>query len=113
MISIELYVTLGIAAVLLAVYGLMDMRNRFYANIGSLFMSSIIVTYLSVAIGNGTVQAGVVVNQTSGSTTPIILQDASMGWLILLPAVGAMIAVAYLIYDAYTEKQQEREAEDW
>jgi hypothetical protein len=113
MISIELYVTLGIAAVLLAVYGLMDMRNRFYANIGSLFMASIITMYLSVTIGNGTLQTAVVVNQTSGAVTPVILQDAGLGWLILIPAVGAMIATAYLIYDAYGESQQnKRDAED-
>lgn len=111
MISIELYVTMCIAAVLLAVYGLMDMRNQYYANIGSLFMSSIIAWYLSITIGNGTLQSGVVVNQTSGLTTPIILQDASLGWLLVIPAVASMIAVAYLIYDAYEEAKQAREEE--
>jgi len=108
MISIELYVTLGIAAVLLAVYGLIDLQNRFYANIGALFMASLITWFLSVTVGNGTLQVGVVVNQTSGVTTPIVLQDAGMGWLMLIPAVAAMIFTAYLVYDAYGEKQRDR-----
>lgn len=106
MISIELYVTMCIASVLLAVYGLMDMRNQYYANIGALFMSSIIAWYLSITVANGTLQTGVVVNQTSGLTNPIILQDASLGWLLVIPAVASMLVTAYLIYDAYEESKQ-------
>jgi len=112
MISIELFVTLGVAAVLLAMYGLMDMRNQFYANIGALFMASLITWYLSITVGNGTLQSGVVVNQTSGLTTPIIIQDASFGWLLLIPAVASMILTAYLIYDAYTESMSDKAAKE-
>jgi hypothetical protein len=108
MISIELFVTLAVVAGVLALYGLMDMRNRFYANIAALFMASMITWYLSVTIGNGTLQSGVIVNQTTGLTTPIVLQDASLGWLILIPAVAAMIATAYLVYDAYQESNRDK-----
>jgi hypothetical protein len=108
MIAIELFVTLAVVAGVLALYGLMDMRNRFYANIGALFMASLITWYLSVTMGNGTLQSGVIVNQTTGATTPIVLQDASLGWLILIPAVAAMIATAYLVYDAYQESNRDK-----
>ena len=112
MISIELFVTLGVAAVLLAMYGLMDMRNQFYANIGALFMASLITWYLSITVGNGTLQSGVVVNQTSGLTTPIVIQDASFGWLLLIPAVASMIFTTYLIYDAWSESGRDKLARD-
>lgn len=112
MISIELYVTISIAAVLLAMYGLLDMRNRFYANIAALFMASLIAWYLSITVSNGTLSSGYVINQTSGATTPIILQDASLGWLLVIPAVAAMIAVAYLIYDAYEEQKRDTREEE-
>ena len=108
MISIELFVTLAVVAGVLALYGLMDMRNRFYANIGALFMASLITWYLSITIGNGTLQSGTIVNQTTGATSPIIMQDAGLGWLILIPAVAAMIATAYLIYDAYQESDRNK-----
>lgn len=112
MISIELFIALAVVAGILALYGLLDMRNRFYANIGALFMASIITWYLSVTIGNGTLQSGVIVNQTSGATTPILVQDASLGWLILIPALAAMIATAYLIYDAYTENKRDQQVRE-
>ena len=112
MISIELFVTLAVVAGILALYGLLDMRNRFYANIGALFMASLITWYLSITIGNGTLQAGVVVNQTSGVTTPIVIQDASFGWLLLIPAVASMIFTTYLIYDAWSESGRDKLARD-
>jgi hypothetical protein len=108
MISIELFVTLAVVAGVLALYGLMDMRNRFYANIAALFMASMITWYLSITIGNGTLQSGTIVNQTTGITSPIVMQDAGLGWLILIPAVAAMIATAYLIYDAYQESDRDK-----
>lgn len=112
MISIELFVTLAVVAGVLALYGLLDMRNRFYANIGALFMASIITWYLSVTIGNGTLQSGIIINQTTGATTPIVLQDTGLGWLILIPAVAAMIATAYLIYDAYQESNRDKQEKE-
>jgi len=114
--GILLYVLLGITSVSLALYGLYDLRNRFYANIVALFMASLIAWYLSTTIGNGTLHYGVVVDQIAGTTTPLYLKDAGLGWLILIPAVAAMIMVAYLIYDAYQESErnkQEQEENSW
>lgn len=114
--SIYLYVLLGITSVSLALYGLYDLRNRFYANIVALFMASLIAWYLSTTIGNGTMHYGVVVDQVLDTTTTLYLQDAGLGWLILIPAVAAMIMVAYLVYDAYTESERnkrEKEENSW
>jgi hypothetical protein len=112
MISIELYVTVAIVAGILALYGLMDMRNKFYANIVSLFISSLLVWYLSITIGNGTLQTGVIINQTTGLTTPLILQDSGLGWLLIIPAVAAMIATSYLTYEAYDEVRNYRKEQE-
>jgi len=108
MIAIELFITLAVIAGILALYGLIDNRNKFYTNIGSLFISSLICWYLSVTIGNGTLQSGVMVNQTSGAAIPIILQDESLGWLIMIPAVAAMIVTLYLVYEAWEENKQNK-----
>lgn len=113
MISVELFITLGIAAGLFALYGLLDMRNRFYANIGALFMSSIMIFYMSTTVINGTLQTGVIINQTTGATTPLVMQDAGIGYILLIPALAAMLFTAYLIWDAYEEVQQnKRDAEE-
>ncbi|MCK9593588.1 MAG: PKD domain-containing protein [Methanoregula sp.] len=104
--SILLYALLGLTSTGLALYGLYDLRNKFYANIGSLFMSSLLLWYLSTVVSNGTLQYGVVVDQVAMTTTPIIIQDGGFGILIAIPAIAAMIVVAYLIYDAYDEKKR-------
>jgi PKD repeat protein len=103
--GIWLYIILGLAAAFLAIYGVMDLRNRFYANIVSLFMSSLLTFYLSVTVGNGTLHYGILIDQIAGTTTPIILKDTSLGWLLIIPAVAAMIATSYLVYDAYSESK--------
>jgi PKD repeat protein len=108
-----LYVLFGITAVFLAIYGLLDLRNRFYANIGALFISSLIAWFLSTTIGNGTMRYCVVADQIAGTSTTVFLKDAGLGWLILIPAVAAMIMVAYLIYDAYEEGQRNKREEEW
>lgn len=107
--SIYLYVFMGLASIGLALYGLWDLQNRYYANIAALFMASIIAAYLSTVVSNGTLQYGYVVNQSSGATVPIIVQDAGLGWLILIPAVAGMLVTGYLIYDAYMENKRGKE----
>ena len=111
--NIYLYVLLGITSLSLALYGMYDLRNRFYANIVALFMASLLAWYLSTTIGNGTMHYGVVVDQINSTTTPLYLKDAGLGWLILIPAVATMIMVAYLIYDAYTESERNKREGEW
>ena len=106
MISIEIFVTVGIVAALFALYGLIDYRHKFYANIAALFMSSLFFWYLSTVIGNGTVQNGAVVDQATGTVTSIILQDESLSYLLMIPAVATMIVTLYLAWDAREESKK-------
>jgi hypothetical protein len=106
MISIEIFVTIGIVAALFALYGLIDYRHKFYANIAALFMSSLFFWYLSTVIGNGTVQTGSSVNSVTGEVTALALQDESLSYLLLIPAVATMIVTVYLAWDAREESKK-------
>ena len=108
MISIEIFVTIGIVAFILALYGLIDYRHKFYANIAALFMSSLFFWYLSTVIGNGTLQTGYSVNTATGEATALILQDEGLSMILLIPAVATMIVTVYLAWDAREESKKNK-----
>ena len=101
MIPFSLFNTLLVVMVLAILYGVLDYRNQYYANIVALYLASLIAWYLSTVIGNGTVQLN-----------GVIVQDSGLGWLLWLPAIGSMIAAVFLTWDAYTEIKTRSVMED-
>jgi hypothetical protein len=106
MIPISLFNVLVAVMVLLVLYSFIDYRNRFYGNIVTAFLSSILATYLSVMISIGVVQYD---PATAGNG--VLIVDASIGYILLAFGVTMMIYFLVMIYDVYDERRMAKEAE--
>lgn len=140
MIPLSLFNILVAVEVLLVLYSIIDVRNRYYGNIVTAFIASLLGIFLAVVISVGVVQydpsvyhiTSIVWSNTSAydpelqqtvwtnvssyastcTDCAVPIFDASVGYMLMIFAVVMMIYSLVMIYDAYVEHKLEKEGEE-
>jgi len=140
MIPLSLFNILVAVEILLVLYSIIDTRNKYYGNIVTAFIASLLGFYLAVVISVGVVQYDPAITSTGSwvwsntsvydpetqgmvwtnetvwsavcDSCAIPIYDASIGYMLMLFAVVMMIYALVMIYDAYVERRMEQESEE-
>lgn len=111
MIPLSSFNMLAAVSVVLMLYSFIDTRNKYYGNIVSAFISSLVSGFLAVVVSIGIVQYDPVVTDTQCTSCAITVLDPAMGYVMLLFSVITMIYGLFMIYEAYVEYKVDREDE--
>lgn len=112
MIPLSLFNMLGAVAVVLMLYSFIDTRNKYYGNIVSAFVSSLVSGFLAVAISIGIVQYDPVVTGIDCATCTTAIVDPATGYVLLLFSVIGMIYGMFMLYEAWVEARDNKEGRD-
>ena len=105
MISVGMFVMLGMLWLILFLFGVLDLDNRAYLNIVALIVDCILSGYLTLVSVSGSI---VDTDQSTANTVLFSYQDVGMSWVFALMTVVTMIITAYLIYEAVMENREAR-----
>ena len=112
MFSVMLMTSVG-----LMLYGFADNKNRVYGNIIALFISSLLAVYLSIVAFAPIFSYNTILVSVSqwSTSSPVYtyaetyLEDASLGWMLLIIGVVGMIYAMLMIYEVYGDYKRSTE----
>ena len=96
MIPVSTFNMLIAAVLILTIYSVIDLRNRMYANILTMFLASIVSGYCSAIIWAGIVQ----------NAEGVAVQDTSAGIILFIFCIATMVYAALMVFEARKEARE-------